>query len=53
LIHALGLACNGDYRASRQGEDDAEHVDIATTQVYTHVDPSRLKAIHKKYHPRA
>ena len=29
------------------------HVDIATTQVYTHVDPSRLKAIHKKYHPRA
>ncbi len=28
------------------------HADIATTQVYTHVDASRLKAIHKKYHPR-
>ena len=28
------------------------HADIATTQVYTHVDPSRLKAIHQKYHPR-
>jgi site-specific recombinase XerD len=29
------------------------HVDIATTQVYTHVDAARLRAIHKKYHPRA
>ena len=28
------------------------HADIATTQVYTHLDASRLKAIHKKYHPR-
>jgi len=28
------------------------HVDIATTQVYTHVDQERLRRIHKKYHPR-
>jgi len=28
------------------------HVDIATTQVYTHVDSTRLKAIHQKFHPR-
>ena len=28
------------------------HVDIATTQVYTHVDQRRLRRIHKKYHPR-
>ena len=29
------------------------HASIATTQIYTHVDPTRLKAVHKKFHPRA
>lgn len=28
------------------------HVDIATTQIYTHVDRQRLREIHKKFHPR-
>ena len=28
------------------------HADIATTQIYTKVDSSRLRGIHKKFHPR-
>jgi integrase/recombinase XerD len=28
------------------------HANIRTTQMYTHVDRDRLKAIHRKFHPR-
>ena len=28
------------------------HADVATTQIYTHVAPRRLREIHRRFHPR-
>jgi integrase/recombinase XerD len=28
------------------------HANIATTQIYTHVNKDRLKTIHRSFHPR-
>lgn len=36
----------------RQVQEMLGHASIATTQIYAHVDPTRLKAVHKKFHPR-